>query len=156
MQDRSNTKKTIPLALWEIGVTQKNNSPRPVGEGLGVRDQNIVNHNKIMEIKINSIENGHIVIIEGEIDSSSAPEVTETIIPLATEKSKIILDMTKVEYMSSAGLRTLLSIHRQTVAKEAKLTLVGLSEDIKDTMSVTGFLNFFTVSDTLDIAKTQI
>ncbi|WP_017293576.1 STAS domain-containing protein [Geminocystis herdmanii] len=103
-----------------------------------------------MEIKINSIENGYIVIIEGEIDSSSASEVTETIIPLATEKSKIILDMTKVDYMSSAGLRTLLSIHRQAVAKETKLTLVGLSEDIKDTMSVTGFLNFFTVSDSVE------
>jgi anti-sigma B factor antagonist len=105
-----------------------------------------------MEIKINSIENRHIVIIEGEIDSSSASDVTETIIPLATEKSNIILDMTKVEYMSSAGLRTLLSIHRQAVAKEAKLILVGLSEDIKDTMSVTGFLNFFTVSDSVEKA----
>lgn len=105
-----------------------------------------------MEIKINSIENGHIVIIEGEIDSSSASEVTETIIPLATEKSKIILDMTKVDYMSSAGLRTLLSIHRQAIAKNGKLTLVGLSEDIKDTMSVTGFLNFFTVNDSLENA----
>lgn len=105
-----------------------------------------------MKIKINSIENGHIVIIEGEIDSSTASKVTETIIPLATEKSKIILDMTKVEYMSSAGLRTLLSIHRRAIAQEAKLILVGLSEDIKDTMSVTGFLNFFTVSDSLENA----
>lgn len=105
-----------------------------------------------MEIKINSIENGHVVTIEGEIDSSSASQVTETITPLATEKSKIILDMTQVSYMSSAGLRTLLSIHRQSIAKEAKLTLVGLSEDIKDTMSVTGFLNFFTVSDSLEKA----
>lgn len=105
-----------------------------------------------MEIKINSIENRHIINLEGEIDSSSAPRVTETITPLATHKSQIILDMTKVEYMSSAGLRTLLSIHRQCIAKEAKLILVGLCEDIKDTMSVTGFLNFFTVCDSLENA----
>ncbi|BAQ61732.1 anti-sigma F factor antagonist (spoIIAA-2) [Geminocystis sp. NIES-3708] len=109
-----------------------------------------------MEININTIDNVQIVTLKGDIDSSVASEVTESIIPLVTEKVKIILDMTAVSYMSSAGLRTLLSIHRQASNNNVPLILVGLSEEIQDTMSVTGFLNFFTVSDSLENAKGMI
>lgn len=108
-----------------------------------------------MEIKINTIDNLQIVTLDGEIDSSVASQVTDKIIPLVTEKSKIILDMTAVTYMSSAGLRTLLSIHRQASNNNVPLILVGLLEEIKDTMSVTGFLNFFTVYESLEDAKSD-
>jgi anti-sigma B factor antagonist len=60
--------------------------------------------------------------------------------------------MTEVPYMSSAGLRTLLSTYRQVTAKNGKLILVGLSEEIQDTMTVTGFLNFFKTSETVEEA----
>jgi anti-anti-sigma factor len=86
---------------------------------------------KIMEININTIDSLQIVTLDGEIDSSVASEVTEKIVPLVTEKAKIILDMTAVAYMSSAGLRTLLSIHRQASNSDVPLILVGLSEEIK-------------------------
>jgi anti-sigma B factor antagonist len=56
--------------------------------------------------------------------------------------------MSKVPYMSSAGLRTLLSLYRQTTKEEGKLVLVGLSEELVDTMSVTGFLDFFIAKTT--------
>ncbi|MBF2057632.1 MAG: anti-sigma factor antagonist [Cyanobacterium sp. T60_A2020_053] len=106
-----------------------------------------------MEIKITTQDNLQIVAIEGDIDSSVASDVTEKIVPLATENAQVILEMTAVEYMSSAGLRTLLSMHRQATNNSAKLILVGLSEDIKDTMSVTGFLDFFTTADSLEEAQ---
>ena len=49
-----------------------------------------------------------------------------------------------------AGLRMLLLAYRTVNAKGGKIALVGLSSDLKDTMSVTGFLDFFTCCDTLD------
>jgi len=61
----------------------------------------------------------------------------------------VLIDMTRVDYMSSAGLRMMLSIHRQASGNKGQLVLVGLSEEIKDTMSATGFLNFFIIQDTL-------
>jgi anti-sigma B factor antagonist len=103
-----------------------------------------------MDININTLEEVTVVDLAGEIDANTAPEVQQKVLPLAQPKSKIILDMTKVPYMSSAGLRMLLSLYRQVSAKDGKLVLVGLSEDIEDTMSVTGFLDFFKVSATLD------
>jgi anti-sigma B factor antagonist len=44
----------------------------------------------------------------------------------------------------------LLSMYRQISRGDGGIVLVGLSEEIKDTMSVTGFLNFFVNCDTVD------
>ncbi len=88
------------------------------------------------------------VQLAGDIDGSSAPAAQAKILPLAGTNAKILLDMTGVAYMSSAGLRMLLSTYRQLSSKGGKMVLVGLSEDIQDTMSVTGFLKFFTVCTT--------
>lgn len=109
-----------------------------------------------MEINISTIEDIKVVAIDGDIDASVAPTVTEDILPLAIANAKIILNMTEVPYMSSAGLRTLLSMHRQVTANQAKLILVGLSPEITDTMSVTGFLKFFEVSDSVESAIAKL
>lgn len=103
-----------------------------------------------MEISIQTLNDIQVASVSGDIDANTAQTVTEKILPLVEAKSKIVLDMTGVAYMSSAGLRMLLSLHRQASALASQLVLVGLSEDVQDTMSVTGFLAFFKVADSLD------
>jgi anti-sigma B factor antagonist len=44
----------------------------------------------------------------------------------------------------------LLSVYRQISGNQGRIVLVGLSEELKDTMSMTGFLGYFTVQDTLE------
>jgi anti-sigma B factor antagonist len=103
-----------------------------------------------MEINTKTEQDVTVVEISGDIDANTAPTVSENVLPLATPGSKILMDMTGVPYMSSAGLRALLSLYRQTQAKDGKLVLVGLSEELQDTMSVTGFLDFFTTAENVD------
>ncbi len=103
-----------------------------------------------MEIQVKSVGEIHVVELKGDIDASTAPDVTEQLSMLVTPQARLLVNMSQVPYMSSAGLRTLLSIHRQTTAKEGKLVLVGLSDELIDTMSVTGFLDFFMTADTED------
>jgi anti-sigma B factor antagonist len=103
-----------------------------------------------MEINVKSIGQVTVVEISGDIDSNTAPQAQERVLPLVQPGSKILLDMSGVEYMSSAGLRMLLSMYRQISRGDGGIVLVGLSEEIKDTMSVTGFLNFFTTCGTVD------
>lgn len=109
-----------------------------------------------MEINIKNLEDIKVVELLGDVDASTAPEVQEKILPLAQPKSKILLDMSQVLYMSSAGLRILLSLYRQTAAHDGKLVLVGLSEDLQDTMSVTGFLDFFTTGETQEAGLNKL
>ncbi len=96
-----------------------------------------------MDIKLNSVGEIQVVELDGDVDASTAPDVTKFVSELVKTNIRLLLDMTKVPYMSSAGLRTLLSLYRQITAKEGKMVLVGLSKDLIDTMSVTGFLDFF-------------
>ncbi len=103
-----------------------------------------------MEINVNNQEEITVVELSGDVDANTAPTVQEKLLPLAEPGSKILLNMTKVPYMSSAGLRMLLSLYRQTSAKEGKLVLVGLSEELEDTMSVTGFLDLFVTKPDLE------
>jgi len=58
--------------------------------------------------------------------------------------------MTAVSYLSSAGLRMLLLLYRQTQARRSRIALVGLSEEIRDTMSATGFLDYFVTAENVE------
>jgi anti-sigma B factor antagonist len=89
-----------------------------------------------------------VIELEGSIDGKTAPQVREDIRPALEGTTLAILDLTKVGYLSSAGLRLLLLVYREFAAKNGKLVLVGVSDDIQSVMSHTGFLNFFTLANT--------
>jgi len=96
------------------------------------------------------------VAIDGELDASSAPTAQQQILPLAQPGAKIVLDMSKVPYMSSAGIRMLLATYRQVTGNGGKIVVAGVVEEVKDTMSVTGFLNFFRAVDTAEEGRAAL
>ncbi|MCX6081313.1 MAG: anti-sigma factor antagonist [Chloroflexi bacterium] len=91
-----------------------------------------------------------VIRVIGEIDATNAAIVQQKVLPLSVPGCQILLVLADVVYMSSAGLRMLLSLYRQTSAKQGKIVLVGLSDELKDTMAMTGFLGYFTVQDTVE------
>lgn len=98
-----------------------------------------------MTVNIRETAGVHVIELSGELDANTSPVAQQQIMPLATEGARLLLDMSGVSFMSSAGLRLLLSMYRQVLAQKGTVALAGLSEDLKDTMSMTGFLSFFTV-----------
>lgn len=102
-----------------------------------------------MQIDIKSEGDIGIAVITGEIDSKTAPQAQEELMPAIDKFSKFVMDMSQVTFLSSAGLRMLLLIYRQATSKDGKVVLVGLSDEIMDTMTMTGFLKFFVVADSL-------
>jgi anti-sigma B factor antagonist len=103
-----------------------------------------------MDVQIKNVDDVTVVALEGELDGKTAPVAQSEVLPLAQPGCKLLLDMSKVPYMSSAGLRMMLLIYRQVSANDGQSVLVGLSEEIKDTMEVTGFLDYFEVCDTYE------
>ncbi len=99
-------------------------------------------------VSVNKQSGVTVIELDGSIDGKTAPQVREEIRPALEGTTEAILDMSKVAYLSSAGLRLLLLVYREFTAKNGKLVLVGLSPDIQSVMSHTGFLNFFTLVDT--------
>jgi len=84
----------------------------------------------------------------GDIDGKSAPSFQEAVLSALDHRGNVLLDLGGVHFMSSAGLRVLLLVYRQAMARKARVALCGLSTEIRRTMSATGFLSFFTVHAT--------
>lgn len=101
---------------------------------------------------INFQKSGDIKIIEmdGELNSDTSSEVYDAINEQISPTDRVILDMRKVRYMSSAGIRTLLLVYRSLSNGGGKVVLVGLSEELRDVLSITGFLEFFNTQNTVD------
>ena len=105
-----------------------------------------------MEIKIKTKNNILIITLKGSIDSKTAPEVQQKVLESSVNSKNVIIDLTSVDFVSSACLRVLLMLYRQIKVKNGKVVLVGVSEEITDIMSMTGFINFFEIIDTVENA----
>lgn len=92
------------------------------------------------------------VELEGSIDGKTAPQIREELSAALQNVQELILDVSRVDYLSSAGLRLLLLLHREITARNGKLVLLGVSPEIRTVMSHTGFLSFFTLADSLQEA----
>jgi len=87
------------------------------------------------------------VELEGSIDGKTAPQIREELSAVLPQVRKLIIDMSRVNYLSSAGLRLLLLLYRDISSRKGQLVLVGVIPEIRTVMSHTGFLNFFTLAD---------
>lgn len=106
-----------------------------------------------MEITTRTDETYTIIEISGAIDGSSAPALRETITQATEDGQQLLLDMKNVHFMSSAGLRVMLLLHRQLQQKDGRVVLVGMLEPIYDAMEATGFLKYFETAPDLDTGK---
>jgi anti-sigma B factor antagonist len=109
-----------------------------------------------MDATVSRVDGATVIALSGDIDGSSAPVAQAKILEQIVPGEGVIVDMSGVAYMSSAGLRMLLSAHRAAAAKSASVLLVGLSENLQDTMAATGFLSFFRTYATLPAALASL
>ncbi len=103
-----------------------------------------------MEVQTRHSDSITILEVSGEIDGSTAPTLQEKVMAATGPGCRLLLDMSKVDFMSSAGLRVMLVIYRQISSGSGQCVIYGLSEPLRDTMAATGFLKFFTVTDDLN------
>jgi anti-sigma B factor antagonist len=98
-----------------------------------------------------------LVELEGEINSVTSTALQDRIMPLVADNGRVLIDLSAVPYISSAGLRTLLLVHRRALSAQSRITLVGLSDEVRFVMSATGFLDFFVIGDNAatELARTE-
>ena len=101
-----------------------------------------------MDIQIKTVDAVTVVELEGRLDGNAAHDIQDQVLPLMDAECRVLVDMSGVEYMSSAGLRVLLLLYRQIEGTAGAVILAGLHPRIRDVMEMTGFLDFFMVVDT--------
>ena len=109
-----------------------------------------------MNVQMRQEDGIDIIELEGSLDGKTAPEVRERLRPVLAAANRLIMDLSKVGYLSSAGLRLLLLTYREVTAHQGKVVLLGVSKDIQTVMSHTGFLSFFTLADSREQAAAAV
>jgi len=99
-----------------------------------------------MNTIITESEGKYIVTLEGELDTAHAMEVEQAMQPLHEVTGKeISVDCTKLEYIASSGLRILLGLLKSAKAKDNKVVLRNLNDEIKEVFKMTGFIDIFDI-----------
>ncbi len=90
-------------------------------------------------------ENGTLtLLVEGRLDTTTAPQLEEQI-PTGTQIQTLILDLSKLEYVSSAGLRVLLCAQKQMSAQGGKLIVKNAQDAVLEVFEITGFNDILTL-----------
>ena len=99
-----------------------------------------------MNTIITESEGKYIVALEGELDTAHAMEVEQAMRPLHEVTGKeIAVDCTQLEYIASSGLRILLGLLKSAKAKDNKVVLRNLNDEIKEVFKMTGFIDLFDI-----------
>ena len=105
-----------------------------------------------MEITTQEFKHCDLITIKGRVDSSTAPQMAQAL-ETANEsgKYKLVVDMTGLEYMSSAGFRALLAAQRNSKKyNRGEVVLVNVPDRIREALELAGFTELFkTFDDTL-------
>ena len=84
------------------------------------------------------------VALEGRLDTTTAPDLELELREDLEGITELVLDLTSLEYMSSAGLRVLLSAQK-TMNKQGSMVIRGANDVIMDIFEVTGFSEILTI-----------
>ncbi len=105
-----------------------------------------------MEISKETNEGKSIYHISGRVDTQTAPDLQIVLDKGFAEGEKdLTLDFSGVEYLSSAGLRTILYAQKRINALEnAKMTIINVKPDIMEVFDMTGFTDFLTINPVED------
>lgn len=85
-----------------------------------------------------------VVKVEGRIDTNTSPDLEMELKSSLDGVSNLIFDFTDVDYISSAGLRVLLSAQK-TMNKQGSMKLTGVRSEIMEIFEVTGFTDILTI-----------
>lgn len=82
--------------------------------------------------------------IAGRLDTAAAAQFQTDIQPVIENADKdITLDFANLEFISSSGLRLLLTLRKATLAMGGKIIITNVSDDIKQVFAITGFTSLF-------------
>ena len=79
------------------------------------------------------------LLLDGRLDATTSPEAEEIFLQMAERFDKLILNMDKLQYISSAGLRVLKKTYMACVRKSATLELSHVNKMVMEVLEMTGF-----------------
>ncbi|MBT8371890.1 MAG: STAS domain-containing protein [Deltaproteobacteria bacterium] len=104
-------------------------------------------------MEINSNEKNGIVsiIIKGRLEADSSPEAEKVVREvLRGPTTRLLFNLSGLEYLSSAGLRVVLTAAKEMKRRDGKIVLCSLNEFVKEIFEVSGFQSLIPITDSVE------
>ena len=99
-----------------------------------------------VQIHTNKEGNGTVVQLQGKVDATSAPSVEQALVSVIDQGEKrLVLDCAGLDFISSAGLRSLLLAVKKMKAAGGGISLAALQPNVKEVFDISGFSALFTI-----------
>ena len=106
-----------------------------------------------MEIQTRKERNSVILSVKGRIDATTAPEFEKSLSELIGKGETVfLLNFSGLEYISSAGLRSILATAKKLKEKDGKIILAGLKGPVEEVFKISGFYSLFRTFESEDAA----
>ncbi len=106
-----------------------------------------------MEFESNKQEEALIIKIKGRMDAITSPEFEKECSKwIDGGESLLVVDLEGLEYISSAGLRSILSAAKSLKAKQGEMRFCNLTGMVQEVFSISGFASMFSIFNSLEEA----
>ncbi len=106
-----------------------------------------------MEITSRKVADKTVACISGRLDAVSAPEFQNALLALIDQgATALLLDFAGVDYISSAGLRSILVVAKKLRTGKGELSVAMLQDTVKEVFEISGFSSILPVFDTVESA----
>ena len=85
--------------------------------------------------------------VKGRLDTNTAPDLEKTATEELDGVKLLTLDLVDLDYISSAGLRVILTLHKTMSGKGAKLVVSHPKDEVMEVFDMTGFSSFLTIEE---------
>ncbi len=110
-----------------------------------------------MEIQTRKEKAAVVVSVKGRMDAVTAPEFDKNMIDLISKGEKtFVINLGELDYISSAGLRSILALAKKLKEREGKILFVGLRGPVEEVFKISGFPSMFKVFDSEESALREI
>ena len=111
----------------------------------------------MMEIRTRKEKNAMVVSVKGRMDGVSSPDFEKQVSELLAEGEKdFIVDFGELDYISSAGLRSVLTILKDLKERNGKLLLCSLKDLVKNVFDISGLSRAIPSYETLESALSDL
>lgn len=100
-----------------------------------------------MEITTRTVNEVTVVDLSGSLDTQTSGDASDEMSRIAQESSNVLLNLEKLEFLSSAGLRVLLRTAKQLNGSGGSIKVSNAQGAVKEVMEISGFGNFLDIYD---------
>ena len=113
-------------------------------------NKELVENEVIMDFKVTEYKRAFVVKALGRIDSAVAPDIEQSLTELLDKSKAIIIDMSDIDFVSSAGWWSIIRVQKELKKRgRGNLTLVGVNQNVRESMDLIGILPYFSLYDEL-------